>query len=131
MTKKEVVIDFYRLAFTKKDPQAACQLLAEGFIHNGEKKGRDGQKQVVEYFINAFPDMEHQIDLIFGEGDFVSARQTWKGTQKGEFMGVQATGKVITFNSTAILRVMDNTIAEAIDCYNMYDIYKQMGEIPV
>jgi steroid delta-isomerase-like uncharacterized protein len=131
MSNKQVVIEFYRLAFNEKQPQQACELLAENFIHNGEIKGRDGQKQVVQYFLNAFPNMEHSIDLIFGEEDYVTARQTWKGTHEGEFGGVDPTNRVITFNSTAILKISDGKIDEAIDCYDMYDIYKQMGDIPI
>lgn len=131
MTNKEVVIRFYEIAFGEKDAVKSSLLLTEDFIHNGEKKGRDGQTQVVKYFNNAFPDMFHTIDMIFAEGKYVTARQSWSGTHKGEFGGVQPTGKVITFDSTAILKVENELIAEAWDCFDMYGIYKQMGELPL
>ena len=131
MTNKEVVIRFYEIAFGEKDAAKSSLLLTEDFIHNGEKKGRDGQAQIVKYFNNAFPDMFHTIDMIFVEGKYVTARQSWSGTHKGEFGGVQPTGKVITFDSTAILKVENELIAEAWDCFDMYGIYKQMGELPL
>lgn len=75
--------------------------------------------------------MYHSIDLMLEDGEYVIARQSWSGTHKGEFGGVQPTGKVISFKSTAILKINDGFITEAIDCLDMYGIYKQMGEIPV
>lgn len=131
MDNKKIVAEFYDLAFNEKNAGKSCELLSEDFIHNGDKKGRNGQMKVVQYFINAFPDMYHSIDLILEDGEYVTARQSWSGTHKGEFSGVQPTGKVISFKSTAILKINDGLISEAIDCLDMYGIYKQMGEIPV
>ena len=131
MTGKETVTAFYNAAFAEKDAAKSAEFLSEDFIHNGEKRGREGQKQVVEYFLTAFQDIKHNINLLLEDGEYITARQSWEGTHSGEFGGVQPTGKKITFDSTAILIVKDGLITEVWDCFDMYGIYKQMGEVPL
>lgn len=112
---KELVRRFYREAIGERDPGACERLLSVDFVHNGEPRGRTGQRQAVEYFLAAFPDLEHAIELILAEEDLVAAHQRWRGTQQGEFLGAAASGRRIEFTSTAILRVRDGLIAEAWD----------------
>ncbi len=113
--EKEAVRRFYREAIVERDASACERLLSADFVHNGEARGRAGQRQAVEYFLAAFPDLGHEIELILGEDDLVAAHQRWRGTHGGEFLGVAATGKRVEFTSTAILRVRDGLIAQAWD----------------
>jgi steroid delta-isomerase-like uncharacterized protein len=112
---KDLVRRFYREAIVERDASACERLLGEDFVHNGEARGRAGQRAAVEYFLAAFPDLGHEIELILGEGDLVAAHQRWRGTQEGEFLGVAGTGQAIEFTSTAVLRVRDGLIVEAWD----------------
>jgi predicted ester cyclase len=98
-----------------RDSEACDRLLAEDFVHNGEARGREGQKAAVEYFLAAFSDLEHEVLLILGEDDLVAAHQRWAGTHGGEFLGFAPTGRRVEFTSTAIIRVADGLIAEAWD----------------
>ena len=131
MNGKEIVSAFYKAAFADKDAGKSAEYLSEDFIHNGQKRGREGQKKIVQYFLSAFPDLKHEIVLLLEDGDYVTARQAWSGTHTGEFGGILPTGKKINFDSTAVLKVKDNVIVEAWDCLDMYNIYKQMGEVPL
>jgi steroid delta-isomerase-like uncharacterized protein len=112
---KELVRRFYREAIVERDSAACERLLTVDFVHNGEPRGRAGQRQEVGYFLDAFPDLQHEIELIFGEDELVAAHQRWRGTHGGEFLGVAASGRAVEFSSTAILRVRDGLIAEAWD----------------
>lgn len=112
---KELVRRFYREAIVERDSSACERLLSADFVHNGEARGRPGQRQAVDYFLAAFPDLEHEIALILAEDDLVAAHQRWRGTHGGEFLGVAATGRPVEFTSTAILRVADGLIAQAWD----------------
>jgi predicted ester cyclase len=107
--------------------EACDRLLTEDFVHNGEARGREGQKAAVEYFLAAFPDLEHEILLIIGEDDLVAAHQRWAGTHGGEFLGFAPTGRRVGFTSTAILRVADGLIAEAWDELDSGAIAAQLG----
>jgi predicted ester cyclase len=104
-----------RKAIVERDSSACERLLTVDFVHNGEPRGRAGQRQAVDYFLAAIPDLEHEIELILAEDDLVAAHQRWAGTHGGELLGVEATGRRIEFTSTAILRVRDALIAEAWD----------------
>ena len=90
---KELVRRFYREAIVERDSSACERLLSADFVHNGEARGRAGQRQAVDYFLAAFPDLEHEITLILAEDDLVAAHQRWRGTHGGEFLGVAATGR--------------------------------------
>lgn len=129
-TNKDVVRSFYGEAINGRDPGAVDRMLSERFVHNGERRGRDGQRAAVEYFLAAFPDLQHEIELILGEGDLVAAHQSWRGTHGGEFLGVQATDRRVEFTSTAILRLEHGVIAEAWDEVDMLAVLRQLGALP-
>jgi steroid delta-isomerase-like uncharacterized protein len=62
----------------------------------------------VRYFgarIKAFPDLGVTADPIVASKGWVTANFIYSGTQQGDYLGVPATGKHVTFNSTDILRV--------------------------
>jgi steroid delta-isomerase-like uncharacterized protein len=124
---KELVRRFYREAINERDAGACERLLSADFVHDGEARGREGQRQAVQYFLEAFPDLRHEIELILAEGDLVAAHQRWRGTHGGEFMGVAATGKRVEFSSTAVLRVGDGLIAEAWDEVDVAGLMSQLG----
>jgi predicted ester cyclase len=124
---KELVRRFYREAIVERDASACERLLSVDFVHNGEPRGRSGQRQAVEYFLDAFPDLGHVIELILGEDDLVAAHQRWTGTQGGEFLGVAAGGTRVEFTSTAVLRIRDGLIAEAWDEMDSGAILAQLG----
>lgn len=112
---KDLVRRFYREAINERDASACERLLTVDFVHNGEARGRAGQRQAVEYFLAAFPDLRNEILLLLAEDDLVAAHQRWTGTHEGEFLGVGPTGRQVEFTSTAILRTRDGLIAQAWD----------------
>jgi predicted ester cyclase len=56
----------------------------------------------------------------------VAAHQHWAGTNVGEFAGIPATGRSVAFVSTAILRIRDGEIAEAIDVVGTAGLMAQL-----
>ena len=67
---------------------------------------------------------------MLGEGDLVAAHQTWRGTQRGPFLGVDPTDREIEFTSTAILRIEGGRISEAWDEVDMMSALMQLGVLP-
>ena len=112
---KDLVRRFYAEAINGRDLDAVDRLLGEDFAHDGERRGRAGQRQAVAAFLDGFSDLRNEILLILAEGDLVAAHQRWTGTHEGEFLGVEATGRRVEFTSTAVLRIRDGLIAEAWD----------------
>ncbi len=124
---KAVVRRFYREAMVERDSSVCERLLSVDFVHNDEPRGRTGQRQAVDYFLAAFPDLEHSIELMIGEEDLVAAHQRWVGTHGGEFLGVAASGNRVEFTSTALLRVRDGLIVAAWDVMDTGAIVPQLA----
>jgi steroid delta-isomerase-like uncharacterized protein len=124
---KELVRRFYAEAINERDSAACERLLSADFVHNGEPRGRVGQRQAVDYFLAAFPDLRNEIELILGEDDLVAAHQRWSGTHAGEFLGVAASGRQVEFTSTAVLRIRDGLIAQAWDEMDAAGLLRQLG----
>lgn len=116
---KELVRTFYAEVINGRDVDAIDRLLSEDFTHNGERRGRDGQKQAVEVFLAGLSDLHNEIELILAEGDLVAAHQTWTGTHDGQFLSFAPTGRRTSFTSTAILRISGGEIAEVWDVADM------------
>lgn len=124
---KALVTRFYAEAITGRDLEAAEQLLSDSFVHNGERRGRAGQRQAIAEFLDAFPDLRHEIELLVAEGDLVAAHQRWTGTQKGRIAGLDPTGGQVEFTSTAVLRIRDGLIAEAWDEVDFAGLMSQLS----
>jgi steroid delta-isomerase-like uncharacterized protein len=124
---KDLVRRFYREAINERDSSACERLLSEDFVHNGEERGRAGQRQSVDYFLAAFSDLRNEIELILAEGDLVSAHQRWRGTHDGEFLGVEATGRKVEFTSTAVLGIRNGLIAQAWDEMDAAGLLQQLS----
>jgi predicted ester cyclase len=112
---KEVVRSFYAEAINGRDAYACERWLSKGFVHNGVKRGAQGQREVVAYFLAAFEPLRHEILLLLAEDDLVAAHQRWSGRHVGEFLECPASDREISFSSTALLRVARGEIVQAWD----------------
>jgi len=124
---KELVRRFYREAINERDSGTCERLLSEDFVHNGETRGRVGQRQAVDYFLAAFPDLRNEVELIIAEDDLVAAHQRWRGAHEGEFLGVAATGRQVEFTSTAVLRIRSGLIVQAWDEMDAAGLLEQLS----
>lgn len=123
---KEVVRSFYAEAINGRDAYACERWLSKRFIHNGVKRGAEGQREVVAYVLAAFEPLHHEIVLLLAEDDLVAAHQRWRGRQVGEFLGCEASGRELEFSSTAVLRIARGEIAQAWDEMDSGAIIAQM-----
>jgi predicted ester cyclase len=78
----------------------------------------------------AFPDFKATIDDLITEGDKVVIRMTWRGTQKGEFMGVPPTGKRVSFGVIDIIRIAGGRFAEHWGQMDNMSMMHQLGALP-
>ncbi len=123
---KDLVRRFYEEAINRRDLDAVDRLLTEDFIHDGEPRGWAGQRVAVASFLEAFGDLRNEILMILAEDDLVAAHQRWTGTHTGSFAGVEATGRSVSFTSTAVLRIQGERIAEAWDQVDVAGLMAQL-----
>lgn len=74
----------------------------------------------------AFPDYAGQNELYVAEGDRVVSRWVSRGTHRGEFLGIPATDKQITFTGISIDRIADGKVVESIIEMDMLGVLRQL-----
>ncbi len=106
-------------------------------------KGKDKPATVVEKYTTdrellgfiawgetAFPHFEMLIDDMIAEGDQVAVRATFKGTHKGDFLGIPPTGIHIAQPFNIVYRIADGKIVEHWMAINRLEVLQQLGVIP-
>ena len=93
----------------------------------GDVHGLDAFKEAVAAFFRGFPDLEVTIEDAIGEGDRVAVRFREVGTHNGEFVGIPATGRTVTFAGMGIYRVENGLLAEEWFVDDSRAILEQLG----
>jgi steroid delta-isomerase-like uncharacterized protein len=88
-----------------------------------------GLKQFYAGLWEAFPNLRITVDDMVGEQDRVSWRLRVRGTQEGEFRGIPATGKEVTFGAQYIFRFKDGKITERWTNFDRLGVLVQLGAI--
>lgn len=118
----------------KKNLAAADEIVAEDFVEldplPGQEQGREGLKQILSMFFAAFPDLRWTVEEQIDEGDKVVSRFTWRGTHKGEFLGISPTGGQVTVKGVVIDRVVEGQFVESRILMDNLGMMQQLGVIP-
>ena len=92
--------------------------------------GMDGVKELVKLFRNAFPDMRFNIEEQIAEGNKVTTRMAIHGTHHGDFMGIPASGKPVSFSAISIWEVADGKLLQERVNWEALGALQQLGTIP-
>ena len=92
----------------------------------GQSPGRDGLKQRVSYLFDAL-DPQWTIHDIVAERDIVVVRWSHFAVHRGEFLGLQPTGRKFTMRGIDIYRVTAGKMTEHWNVVDMYGMYQQLG----
>lgn len=127
----EIVKNFYDVVINQKNLDAIGDFLTEDFIHNGELRGLEGQKEIIQQnFFNEFPDIKVNCEFFVCENDLVSVHNIWSGTHKGNFLGVPATGKHVEWRANAIVKIKEGKLIKAWDENDFLTLFMQLGAFP-
>ncbi|CAL9478339.1 hypothetical protein SUDANB105_02964 [Streptomyces sp. enrichment culture] len=89
--------------------------------------GMDHIRREIRVWRDGF-DFEFSIEDLIAEADRVCARWFWKGTHKGEFLGITATGKEVSMSGTTVFRCgVDGKLAEGWWEYDRMGLMEQLG----
>ena len=117
-------------AQSKGNIDVVDELLADDFVDHSPFPGmpptREGVKALFGYLRSAFPDLQVTISEQIAESDKVVTRKTFLGTHGGEFMGVAATGRSISFEVIDILTLTEGRIAEHRVVFDSANIQRQL-----
>jgi steroid delta-isomerase-like uncharacterized protein len=95
-----------------------------------DSTGPAALKEVFGRLHGAFPDLHVQVDDLIAEDDKVVARNTVTGTHRGEFMGLPATGRSVTYNEIFVVRFAEGRIVETWGVVDMASLMRQLGLLP-
>src|SRR4030042_2503547 len=114
---KALVVRFVEELFNRGNVGIVGEIFAPDFVEReqlppGIPSDREGVKVLTSMLRSAFPDFKATIDDIIAEGDKVVIRMTWSGTQKGEFMGVPATSRRVSFGVIELIRITNGKVAD-------------------
>ena len=103
-----------------------CSIHDPFFPSQGTAQMKDQARQMR----SAIPDMHMEVHEILVDGDMTAARWTMGGTQRGEVMGLPASGK--TFVSTGVMldKWEGDRIVEEWNSYDVAGMLQQLGFMP-
>jgi len=121
---KRIVRRFVEEFQSGADETVADQILADDFVDRspfpGVSPDREGVKRLFGALRAAFPDLRAEIHDQLAEGDRVATRKTFRGTHRGEFLGIPPTGQAVAFDVIDFVRMESNgRIAEQ---WNVVDL---------
>lgn len=118
-------------AFNERDWDAERGLLDQEFrAHLSGIPGPldlDGWAGFMHAFTTGFPDARITIDECIADGDTVATRWHLTGTHLGEFQGVPATRRAITFEGLEYNRVRDGRFVEHRSMFDNIALLRQIG----
>ncbi|MFE6158749.1 ester cyclase [Streptomyces sp. NPDC056486] len=123
-------------ALARGELDACVEMLTENFIANvpgmpdplyGPEIWRHGAEGMWE----GFPDLQIDVEDMFGVDDKVAVRVHFHGTHQGTFQGSPATGRQVGFRSIEIYRIEGDKIAEEWVAPDMISLMRQISPAPV
>jgi len=112
------------------------ELYSPDYIHHNEAfypglaPGLDHFKRALHARAGGISDLSVRIDHLIGEGDKVVARFTLTGTHSGDFQGVPATGRTVSFPAVDIYRFENRRIVEGWALMDFLRFLQQAGAAP-
>ena len=123
-------IDLWNSGQTDAADEFVSSNLVDHSLPPGLPPGLAGFRLLVQSFRSAFPDLQITIDELAAENDRAAARVTFRGTHRGEFQGIPATGKAFTMGAIGILRFERATVMEHWAVLDLLGLLQQLGVAP-
>jgi steroid delta-isomerase-like uncharacterized protein len=92
-------------------------------------RGRDGVVLVVNALRAAFPDLHYSVEELIIDQDLAAVRSTLRGTQRGPFFAVPATGRRVEVPQITIERFRDGRIISHHRLTDELALMRQLGAL--
>lgn len=124
----------YQEIYNSNHLDALLEVVSENLstpnILPGIPAGVEGAKIAHQIMLAGFPDYQTTIEDLLAEGDKVAARIRMTGTHIGSFMGIPATGKLVSFTGIYIARIANGKIVEHWGEEDSVSLLTQLGAMP-
>ena len=104
---------------------------APGHSEAGEMVGSDEFLAFRNRFLDAFPDLEFEVESVVAEGDEAAVRWVARGTHGGDSLGFPPCNKAVCIRGMSWLRFAeDGRMTEGWDSWNMGALMQHLAEGP-
>ena len=93
-------------------------------------RGLKGRKEAEAVVHSAYPNGHYTVKELIAEGNKVVARWTFRGTHKGQLMGMAPTGKKVSLTGASTFAIRDGKIVSEWADYDALGQWQQLGVIP-
>jgi steroid delta-isomerase-like uncharacterized protein len=108
---------------------AIDDLVAADYVdHAGGANGREGYRQTLTGVRQMFSDMHMTVHDIVPGADRIAVRCIVSATHTGEFMGIPATGRAVTWEGIGIIRFENGKMAERWNVSDMLGLVEQLKD---
>lgn len=127
---KELVRTLYEDCINKRNLDRLETLIAPDFEGARGERGPREFRVTIEAVLTGFPDVRFEIHDLFGEGDKVAARWTFRASHAGRFVGVSPSHVDVTQEGNVIYQIRDGRIVRAWLQADRLGVLQQIGAIP-
>jgi steroid delta-isomerase-like uncharacterized protein len=105
------------------------RLVDDGYVGHGMggAGGPAAVRQDLESMTAAFPDLDIAVEDTVSEGDRIAVKTTLRGTHRGPFAGVPASGNTIEVGGCDVFRLREGKIVEAWTLCDSGTLFMQIG----
>lgn len=118
-------------AVSKDALQTLDQFIAPGLRdHNGapsQPGGLEGFRFWARSARQAFPDLTGTVEDLLADGDRVAGRVTWRGSHRGNLMGLPATGRTVELPALHIVRFSGGLAQEWWGAADLLGVLLELG----
>jgi steroid delta-isomerase-like uncharacterized protein len=126
---------FYEELWNRWDLALVDEIIAPDLRFRGSRgvtiEGRDAFVRYVERTRAAFPDWHNRIDELIAAGERVVARLTWKGTHRGEFLGIPPSGRRVSYVGAAFFHIQAGEIREGWVVGDTQELWRALGVLRI
>jgi len=123
---KKLILDILKLEY-HSDEEIGHLLADDAIIHSDKAVDNQQFKKQSKDFMTAFPNMKKEVEVILAENDVVGVLWKFSGTQQGEYLGIPATGKPVTFRLAEFMKFSNGKIKEYWPVPDATDFYLDIG----
>ncbi|MCA1582431.1 MAG: ester cyclase [Acidobacteria bacterium] len=120
-TNRDLALRWFREVWNERRNETIDELFAAHSV--GHMEGGDGTiadfKSARAGLLEAFPDFSVEVEDTVAERDHVVVRWVATGTHPGRGLGIEATGRPVTFRGMTWLKFQDGKAVEGWDSWNL------------
>lgn len=127
---KNLVRSLYEDCINARNLDRLETLIARDFTGPGGERAPAGFRGTIERVVTGFPAVRFEIQDLFGEGDKVAIRWTFRAIHAGPFAGLAPSHAEVTQEGNVIYQLREGRIVQAWLQADRLGVLQQIGAVP-